>query len=299
MRPYLALVLGTFALSACAGGGSGGAGGTNPPGGNTPPTQSQAASTAIAVTNSIGTPLKTFASHDAAISTAMTAAAVVRGGPSRALSSGSCNAGIEFFAPDRNGDPNSTETRWFYDSACAQVARDQVRLYSATGSGGETVNVTTQLYAAGNATPIAVRTDANVITGATFDANGFPIAANGFYRSSTQVLNIAGAKTIDSDDEIVMLPASGGSESFCSDSAGFNATGFPALGKTFGWQGMAVNGTRTPNADGSVTWNATHEGTDLTGAIGSLFDSDRQRQRKLSDFHAALHDRWRIEHRNL
>ncbi|MGR4065970.1 MAG: hypothetical protein ACLQPV_11055 [Vulcanimicrobiaceae bacterium] len=268
MRPHLSLaLLGSLVLTACAGGG--GSGSTNPGTGAPGQPQGQtAAGAAIAAANSIGTPVKNFASYDAAVSPA--AAGAASSAAVRPNASGACSGGIEFFAPDRKGDPNSTETRWFYDAACSQLARDQVRLFTAAGSGSENVAATTSLYAPGNATPIAVRTDANVITGATFDTNGFPIAADGFYRSSSETLNISGSKTIDSGDEIVMLAQSGGSEQFCGDSAGYNATGFASLNQTFGWQGIASGGTRTPNADGSVTWSATHAGTNVQGAIGSL-----------------------------
>jgi len=68
-----------------------------------------------------------------------------------------------------------------------------------------------------------------------------------------------------------MLPGTASSESFCGDAAGFNATGIAALGETFGWQGgVSSTGTRTVNADGSVTWNATHAGSTAKGAVGSL-----------------------------
>lgn len=269
MRSHLAFALvASLAFSACSGGG---ATATNPTiGGNPSQPQGQSgASAAISAANSIGTPLKSFASYDVAVSPSSFGAAPAAQS-ARPDASGSCNGGIEFFSPDRSGNANSTESRWFYDAACTQLARDQVRLFAPAGSGAENVAVTTQLYAPANATPIAVRTDANVITGATFDANGFPIAADGFYRSSSQTLSISGSKTIDSGDELVMRPQSGASEPYCSDSAGYNATGFAALNETFGWQGIATNGTRTPNADGTVTWSATHAGTNEQGAIGSL-----------------------------
>jgi hypothetical protein len=271
MRPYLALALiGSLTFSACSGGGGAS---TNPaPGGNPSQPQGQGgASDAISAANSIGMPLKSFASYDVAVSPSSAGAApTAQSARFRPNASGSCNGGIEFFSPDRSGNADSTESRWFYDAACTQLARDQVRLFTPAGGGAENVAVTTELYAPANATPIAVRTDANVITGATFDANGFPIAADGFYRSSAQTLSISGSKTIDSGDELVMLPQSGASEPYCSDSAGYNATGFAALNETFGWQGIATNGTRTPNADGTVTWSATHAGTNEQGAIGSL-----------------------------
>jgi len=56
----------------------------------------------------------------------------------RPNASGSCNGGIEFFSPDRSGNADSTESRWFYDAACTQLARDQVRLFTPAGGGART-----------------------------------------------------------------------------------------------------------------------------------------------------------------
>jgi hypothetical protein len=178
---------------------------------------------------------------------------------------------MEFFAPDKNGDPNSTETQYFYDAACTELARDVVRVYTSTGASSETVARTVNQYALGNATPSATRTDSVTISNATFDKYGFPIVADGFDRISSNQLDIAGSKTIVSDDELVMQATATSSTSFCSDSAGFNATGLAKLGETFGWQGgIMPGGTRTVNGDGSVTWTGTRAGTGFKGAIGSL-----------------------------
>jgi hypothetical protein len=226
---------------------------------------------AVSTVNAVGSPLKDFAAYNA------TLGPTVQSEATRTLSvtnvsspSGACSNGVEFFAPDKNGDAHSTETQVFYDAACTQLARDTVRIVTPTGSSSETVARTESLYAPNNATPIATRTATETLTNATFDANGFPLVANGFDRTDMSALSIAGSKTIDSDGELVMLPATGGGNAFCGDSAGFNATGFAKLGETFGWQGVRSNGMRVVNGDGSVTWTSTHAGTTFKGAIGSL-----------------------------
>ncbi len=246
---------GGSSLPPAGGGGSGGSGGSS----------SASAETAIAATNSLGTPLKDIDDDAAALAPQTTGLRPATGG------SGTCTNGTEFFAPDKAGDPNSTETILFYDGACTQEARDAVRLFSSIGANSETVNRTMNLYAAGGSTPIAMRTEATTISNATFGANGFPQAANGFDRVSTGNLDIAGVKTLDGNHELVMLPASSGSNSYCSDSAGYNATGFVSLGETFGWNGgTSGTATRTVNGDGTVTWSATHAGTNFKGPIGTL-----------------------------
>jgi hypothetical protein len=253
-------------LTGCGGGAGGG--GTILPGGGGGSSglgSSQQSETAISAANSLGTPLKNVDDDNAGISSQSDGSRTEIGG------SGSCSNYTEFFAPDKNNDPNSTETILFYDTACTQQARDAVRIYTSTGATSETVARTTKLYALGNGTPIATRTEAVTLTNATFDANGYPKLATGFDRTATGSLALAGVKTVDADHEQVVLPQSGGVNAYCSDAAGYNETGFPALGETFGWNGgTSGTATRTVNGDGTVTWNATHVGTSFKGAIGAL-----------------------------
>jgi len=224
------------------------------------------AENAIETANAFGSPVNSISSFNGAVSSAQ----AVNGRAMPQSASGTCNNGVEFFAPDKNGDPNSTEKQDFYDNACTQLARDTVRIYTMNGS-SESDNRTVKIYAINNTTPSAVRTDSVNISNATFDQYGFPLAAAGFDRSSMRELDIAGSKTIASGDELVMLPGSNGVNSFCGDSAGYNATGIASLNETFGWEGGVLSGgTRTVNSDGSVTWAATHTGSAFKGAIGSL-----------------------------
>ncbi len=274
MRAHLTIMcLATVALAACSGGGSGGSLPTGSGGGGT--TTQSTNEQAVAATNGVGTPVKNFASYEASISTSTSSGAASNArfatAASTATASGTCKSGVEFFSPDTAGDPNSTETKLFYDLACTDLARDTVRIYTASSSTAETVSRTEMLYAMNNGTPIATRTSTEAIAGATFDSFGFPITADGFTRSATSQLAIAGSKTISSGDEIVMQAAASGTNGFCDDSAGFNVTGSTTLGETFGWAGGTLaGGTRTVNSDGSVTWTATHAGTGYKAPIGGL-----------------------------
>jgi hypothetical protein len=259
-----------LAASALLAGCSGGGGSSpnpqpNPGSGNSAQTQSV---TAIADENALGSPLKDFSDFDKTADTAGGTASLSR---TRQTSTGTCVDGIEFFAPDRNGDEDSTETIDFYDTACTIEARDVVRIYSSTGPSSESVALTESLFAPGNSTAIATRSETHTITNATFNAYGYPLPANGYDLVASDALTFGSEKTLDSDRELVLQPASSGTNGFCSDSAGFNATGFPRLNVTFGWQGGVLSGgTRTVNADGSVTWTATHAGTTFKGPIGGL-----------------------------
>lgn len=271
--PVLLACVATFALTACGGGG-GSSGGNNtlPNPGNGSSTSTGASSqaqseTAITVTNSVGDPVKTLTNFNSTVSGA--AMVMKRGQAVSMISSGSCTSGVEFFAPDKNNDPNSTEEQYFYDSGCTQLARDIVRIFAINGP-SETVNRTEKQYAIGNATPTAQRTTAVSFINGSYGTNGFPNVANGFDRSATSELDISGSKTLLNDDELVMQAGSNGVNAYCSDAAGYNATGIAKLGETFGNQGGVSTGTRTVNSDGSVTWQATHSGTAYKGAIGSF-----------------------------
>jgi hypothetical protein len=263
-----------LALSALVTGCSGGGGGSSPnPIASTPagtsPAQAQSVA-AISDANAVGSPLKDFEDFDKTADTSQ-GTGTQASSSSRQSATGACNDGVEFFAPDKNGDANSTETIDFYDTACTDPARDVVRIYTSTGASSESVALTESLFAPGNATAIATRSETHTITNGTFNAYGYPLAANGYDLVASDVLTIGSAKTIDSDRELVIGPTSGGSNAFCSDSAGYNATGFPKLGITFGWQGgVLAGGSRTVNAGGSVTWAATHAGTVYKGALGGL-----------------------------
>lgn len=264
-------LLAALTLAACGGGG--GSASLTPAtgaGGGTQSTQSQTEDS-IDTANDVGAPVKDFATYDDATGSPLQSNG--RRAESVTLQSvgdGACNNGVEFLVPDKKGDANSTERIDFYDNACTAVARDAVRVFTSTGPNSETVQRTVSLYALNATSPAAVRSETVNYRNATFDQLGYPIVSGGFARTHTGELDISGAKTIAGDGELVVAPTSGPATTFCSDSAGFNATGIASLNETFGWAGVMPNGTRTVNSDGSVTWSTTHTGTTYTGAIGAL-----------------------------
>jgi hypothetical protein len=263
---YFVLAI-TLTLAACGGSstptsGASGSSGTQ--------SSQQLAQTAIDAENAFGDPVKDETSYN---DTTSGTAAITRTGTmsgNRMLANGVCTNGVEFFAPDKNNDANSTEEQYFYDDACTQLARDVVRVYTIGGS-SESVTRTDSHYAQGNSTPIAVRTAAVTFANAAFGNNGYPVVADGYSRTATAQTTISTVKTIADNDELVMEAGSDGVNTWCGDSAGYNETGVATLNETFGWQGGVLSsGTRTVNANGSVTWSATHTGTAFTGAIGAL-----------------------------
>ncbi len=266
--PLLAVLAATMTLAACGGGGGGTS--TMPSsggGGSTQSSQTQS-QTAIDATNALGDPVKTTADFNDTTSGTSTAERSMN--KTIMLASGVCTNSVEFWSPDKNGDPNSTEEQYFYDTACTELARDVIRIYTIAGT-SETVNRTESQYAINNNTPIATRTSTVNYVNGTYGNNVYPVVADGFARDAATSTNISGSKTIVGDDELVMQAGSNGTNAWCGDSAGYNATGIASLNETFGWQGgVLTGGTRTLNNDGSVTWTATHAGSVFTGAIGSL-----------------------------
>ncbi len=257
----------TSTLTACGGGASG----SIPPTSDTLggiSTQSTQTEDAIASTEAIGAPVQDFSNVNDSTNSPLQSIAIAPMSAAAPNTSGTCNNGVEFYAPDKNGDPNSTETQFFYDNACVGLARDIVRIWTSTSSSSETVARTAKMYALNSSTPAAVRTETVNYIHASFDQYGYPVVKNGFDRSHTGELDVAGVKTIVEDGEFVLAAASGNSTTFCSDSAGYNAVGIS--GKTYGWSGLLPSGTRTVNSDGSVTWQSTHTGNAYTGSIGSL-----------------------------
>ena len=268
-----AALLAACTLTACGGGGTSGS--LTPPAGGSTGSNTQSVQTqtedSIDTANDIGTPMKDIGSYNDATGSPLQDVGRRTDAVSiQALGDGTCNNGVEFFAPDKKGDANSTERIVFYDNACTQIQSDAVRTYTATSASSETVQRTVSRYKLNDSTPAAVRTETVNYTNASFDQFGYPVYKNGFDRTHAGELAVNGVKTIDADGEFVLLPFSSSSSTFCADSAGFNATGNASLNETFGWAGTIPSGTRTVNADGTITWNLTHEGNTYTGAIGGL-----------------------------
>ncbi|MEO9169946.1 MAG: hypothetical protein ABI282_05900 [Candidatus Baltobacteraceae bacterium] len=262
-------LLATLLLAACGGGG----GATLPsaPGsGNGQSTTAQNTRDAIATADSVGSSVKSFANFESAQSAPVAQSSMTGPGFGR-MAAGGCPASrVKFYVPDLNNDQNSSETIYYYDASCTQIARDSVRAFTSPMSSSEIVQTSEKQYPLGGGPMSAQRADINTISNTTFDANGYPSLKSGYNKTSTGFLNVGSTKTIIADYELVMQPQSKGLSQFCSDQAGFNALPVTPSNMTFGWAGQVAGGSRTANSDGSVTWTATHIGSAFTGPVGSL-----------------------------
>jgi hypothetical protein len=182
-----------------------------------------------------------------------------------------CHNGVELFAPDRNGDPDSTEALFFYDPTCRQLAVDDVRIYAPTSANSETVNRSDSFYLPASTAAVATATTRGTIGNATFGNYGLPLVANGFALHSASTLSFLKTPVLFTDAEFVMMPGSQASNAFCEDSAGYDPTGIASLDETFGWQGGALSGaSRTTIGKAFERWSAAPSGTLYTGSIGAL-----------------------------
>lgn len=271
----LAISVSAFALAGCAAGPSDTASGLPFAGAETVgdaaaivahrPTDSQNTAAAIEAVGALGSRLNQLADESATEPAGWT---------DPRLSSGACRDGTEFFAPDRAGQPESTETREYFDVACTQLARDTVRRYYVRSPTSEVVARATELYTRGLARPIATRRETVTISGATFARFGFPSAARGFTRTSVGVLWIGERRQNASASSVTLLPGRGGANLYCRAAAAYSLTGVPSLDATFGWDGSTVGGavaaTRQSDARGNVTLASLQRGNAYAGPIGSL-----------------------------
>ncbi len=185
-----------------------------------------------------------------------------------------CLRGMELLTPSRTGDPHSTEMREFFDAGCTQLARDTVRTFVPLGMGAESETVAVSIYARNGASPLALRLESSRIVNATFDALGFPLAGDGFAKSTTRQLLVSNQRRTVSTSQIAIAPSRGDDvNALCASSAGYDAAGIPSLDATFGWQGSTLDSptsVRRTDPAGGVSVSTTQIGSTLAGPIDSL-----------------------------
>lgn len=300
VRALIAVAVFAFALAACGGGGSGGGSATVPPapgtGGGLQLSAQQQQQDSVAAANAAGAPVEDITGIETSVTNPVTLQSAQRHATDTATASpapgsspnpgasaspappkptpppnGTCIAnffasgaykGFQYWKPDKAGDANSVQYTFFYDGACTQIARDQVRVTgSVTGTGAvktQTQTVTTTEYDQGNPVPTNTRTENNTLTG-QFDTEGYPLLKLGFARASILSVSSGGAVVMNRANEFIAGPTSTASQTYCGDSAGYNAEKLSSTAQVHGWQNLTANASRTVNSDGSVTW--THSGS--------------------------------------
>ena len=176
-------------------------------------------------------------------------------------------AGVEYFKPDKAGDPNSYEYQVFYDAQCAQIARDHIHVVNSTTGTTTVSQVTTEtdkLYSQTNSTtPTSVSVEQNTMTG-QFSSSGYPIFSDGFARASTETLTVGSTVETQRGSEFVSAPKTSTSQTYCGDSAGYSGEEHAGNDALFGYQNLLSSTTRTVNTDGSVTYALNGSGSIYT-----------------------------------
>ena len=173
-------------------------------------------------------------------------------------------AGVEYFKPDKAGDPNSYEYQVFYDSACTKIARDHVHVINSTTGTTTKTQVSTETdkhYSQTDSTnPTSVSVEVNTLTGQV-STSGYPILSAGYSRASTYTLTVGGTVETKRGSEHISLPKTPTSQSYCGDSAGYSGEQHEGNDVTFGYQNLLTSASRTVNADGSVTYSVNGGGS--------------------------------------
>jgi hypothetical protein len=142
------------------------------------------------------------------------------------------------------------------------------------GAGAESEADAVSIYTRGASAPVALRVENSQITNARFDSLGFPIARDGFSRTTTRQLLVSNQRQSVSSSSTAMAPSSGnGINAICENSAGYDAAGVPSRDATFGWQGSTIESPtsiRRDDGNGSVTVSTTQVGNTFAGPVGSL-----------------------------
>lgn len=235
------------------------------------PTDSQDAAVAIASADALGSRIRALADESAGDPRDDD-----EGRDAFARADGTCRDGSEFLLLGRNGDnARSSEIRDFFDPGCTRVARDAVDVFTPGAPGEEILERIVSIYAVDGFSPIAVRRESSRIANATFGPRGFPIAREGFSRTTSSTLWISNREQSTSASRVVMLPGLDDENEYCQDTAGYSTTGIPSLDATFGWEVRSrvstEPATRTRDGSGAVTLSSTQGGNTFAGPIGSLF----------------------------
>jgi hypothetical protein len=223
-------------------------------------TDSDITAAALNATNAFGAPLRSLSNGDVPWTL-----------PNAASSpNGVCRDGVEYFVPDRSGDPDSQEVAQYFDRRCSNVARVTVSVRRAASAHSETIDRSTWMYERSSTTPAALRESVTVITNASFTPSGAPTARDGFITTTSTRLSVGNSVQSVDGSEVVTLPGEAGR---CEAAAGYDAAGVPSLDATFGWQSSSIEQAIQPSnvLSGTRTVVTSNQiGRLFVGPIGSL-----------------------------
>src|SRR5579864_1859388 len=180
---------------------------------------------------------------------------------STAQSSGSCKNGVEHTVTIISPTQTQYETKYFYDNACTELARDVVSLVTMNSSSSESIVRTATNYNRSGLV-LSTRKSNYALTGSTGDFSAV-LTSGLFIGTSTNPAAQFGR-------QFTIAPQSGNVSTIAANSGHIVNVDIPSINESFGHMGVLQNGTMTTDSSNDVTFAGTHSGTFSKGPLGSL-----------------------------
>ena len=179
-----------------------------------------------------------------------------------APASGACDNGVEHTVTAGPG-PNQTtyETKYFYDKACASLAKDVLAIVTVNSASSESIARTATYYNLAGLV-LATRKANYAITGAP--GNFSAVVTGNVY------IGTSSSAAVDFGHQFTAAPQSASVSTIAANSGRVVNDGNPFVNESFGHMGVLSNGTMTVNGSGDLTFAGSHAGTFFKGPLGSL-----------------------------
>ena len=177
------------------------------------------------------------------------------------VTSGSCNNGVERTVTQVSPTETIYETKYFYDRACTQLAKDVVADVVQSDPSNETINRTATWFNHAN-TQLGQRKSQYAITGAPGNFSAV-ITSDFFIGTSTSPESQRG-------HQITVSPAGNNVYNVAGNGGWVDNDGVPKINESFGGQGQLQSVTATVDGSGDVTFAGSHLETISKGALGSI-----------------------------
>ncbi len=174
-------------------------------------------------------------------------------------STGTCKNGVEHTVTVISSNQTQYETKYFYDKACAELARDVVSLVTLNSSSSETVVRTAKNYNL-SGTLLSTRDTNFNITGSPGNFSAV-VTSDVFIGTST-------SPTIMFGRQFTVAPQSSTVYTLAANSG--RVVNNANLNHSYGHMGVLSNGTITLDISGDVTFAGSHAGTFIRGPMGAL-----------------------------
>jgi hypothetical protein len=177
------------------------------------------------------------------------------------LSSVGCSNRIEHTVTHVSSTETIYETKYFYDQACTQLAKDVVADVVQPTQSTETINRTTTWFNR-SAVQLGQRKTNFAVTGAPGNFSAV-VTSDFFIGTSTSPESQRG-------HQLTVSPQSAGVFNVAGNGGWVDNDGAPSINQSFGGQGQLQNVTATVDGSGNVTFAGSHLETISKGPLGSI-----------------------------